>query len=336
MYRTQRSILYRLIGAALVLLTAALGLVSAQSSGGRETPINPDQPLPFPTDGQGWLALSESEFFALMQRPEALSEFASVGLPTFIEELRDSFMSEFSLEWENFSTDLQTAYDTTLTRLLMIALGALLLIWPHRLHYVTWLLVGAVVGALVAQTGALETLMANAFPDEAALQSGVLGVVVGFALVGLFASLVGSIVFFSAMTFSGWLAGGLLGASQLNGGIFDLGQPTVLVPAIVMGILMAYAAGRSGRLIAIVVGAGLVVLALRWQPAAAVPILIVSFLAMMLRTNWRKSFKRQPLNQLNLREGEVALEGQNRPTQSGRKAQTVSDDSDNSPIGRFS
>jgi hypothetical protein len=57
---------------------------------------------------------------------------------------------------------------------------------------------------------------------------------------------------------------------------------------------------------------------------------------MMLRTNWRKSFKRQPLNQLNLREGEVALEGQNRPTQSGRKAQTVSDDSDNSPIGRFS
>lgn len=338
----------------LVLFLGVVGLAQAQSGSGdkvlpTKTPIpsataQPDlrekvfvvkeqtgQPIPFPTDGQGWLTLSESEFFALFQQPNAFNEFVAVGLPAVLEDVRAELGEQFTV----YTQQAQAAYETDLARIVLVVVGGLLLTFPHRLHILTWLLVGAVAGVLFVQTDAAQDALRSIAPDEPELRAGVVGLVVAFAFGTLFISTVSGLIFFVGSTLAGFLAGGLIGAQLFNDSILDLGQPTVLIPAIVFSVLMGYAVGRGSRLVAIVVGGLMVVLGLRWGVGLVLPIALVSFVAMMLRTQWRRAFKREPLNQLNLREGEVRLEGQNRPTQSGRKSQIISDDSDNSPIGRF-
>ena len=284
-------------------------------------------PLPFPTDGEGWMALSGDELSAYLQNPGAIQDFAAKVFPYMWEDLQRQFKPQI----DAFGGEAGVAWDSTITRVVTVLLGGLLLWFPHRLHVVGWAFIGIVIGVVLVQTNAAGALMTEIFPDEASLQTGIAAVVITIALLGLSAGITLGLFFFVIMSASGWLAGALIGASLFNNGLFDLSSPTVFVPAILFSILMAAAVGRSTKLVAAMIGAALVVAALRLSPSL-IPLIGGSALVVsLIRTRYAKSFKREPLQSLTLGEGKVSLTDTSRKHLHG-KTPEMDDDSDNSPF----
>jgi hypothetical protein len=307
----------------VVLMVGMFGTwsVSAQKE------LNKD-PLPFPTDGAGWMALSSENIVVLLQSPGGVQDFA-LKVGTYVWE---EFQREAGPEFERLSEQAETAWDSTLTRVVTVILGGLLLWLPHRLYGVSWLFIGIVAGVLLVQTDSAAALLTEIFPDDVEFRTGVVGVIIAIGLVSLMSGIGLGVIFFIVAGASGWFAGALLGADILNNGVFDLASPLVYVPAIAMSIAMAVAVGRSSRLIATMIGAALVVAALRLAPSLIPVIGIAALIVSLARTKYAKAFRRERLDSLNLSEGKVTLEGN-----SGRKhlhglSPEMQDDSNNSPF----
>ncbi|GEM_PF-2426272 len=310
----------------LVLSVLTVLLVWGASSALAQKPLTKD-PLPFPVDGQAWAALDSEQVVYFLQQPGGLQDFFDKVFP----EAWANLQNEYGPRVDAFGGQISLAWDSTLTRIVTVLLGGLLLWLPHRLHIVGWLFVGIVVGVVLAQTEAAAALMTEIFPDEPSLQTGIVAAVVTVVLAGLAIGIGSGLLFFVLMSASSWLAGALIGAQFFNNGVFDLAVPEVFVPAIIFSIMMAIAVGRGTKLVAALIGATLVVVALRLSPSLIPLIGIVAMGISLIRTEYTKSFKREKLQSLNLDEGKVSLTDPSRKHLHG-KTPEMDDDSDNSPF----
>lgn len=310
-----------LMGVALMV-----GLLVGGMSAFAQKDLTKD-PLPFPADGAGWAALSSEEVVALIRQPGGLQDFAG----KIVVFARGEIERELGPQISAYGEQISLAWENTLTRVITVVLGGLLLWWPHRFHFASWFFIGIVVGVVVAQTEATSALMLEVFPDEPAMRTGILGILVAAGLVALISGVSLGFFAFVLAGAAGWLAGALIGADVFNSGVFNLAVPEVYGPAIVMSILTAIAFGRSSKLIAAVIGAALVVAALRLSPSL-IPLIGIGALAFsLIRTQYAKAFKRENLESLTLSEGKVNLGGNDRKHLHGLSPE-MKDDSANSPF----
>jgi len=308
----------------LVLLTVlwAWGASSALA----KKPLAKD-PLPFPTDGQAWAALDTEQVMYFLQQTGGIQDFTDKVVPQAWANLQ----SEFGPRFDAFGDQVGIAWDSTLTRVVTVLLGGLLLWLPHRLHVVGWLFLGIVAGVVLVQTDVATALMTEIFPNESALQTGLPMVAITILLVALMGGISSGLLFLALMSASAWLAGGLLGAELFNSGVFDLTSPAVFVPAIAFSIMMSIAVARGSKLVAALIGAALVVAALHLS-ASLIPLIgIVAIVISLIRTRYAKAFKRETLPSLSLEEGKVLLTNPARKHLHGTSPE-MNDDSDNSPF----
>lgn len=314
----------RLVILGVVLLMTVWGAV-AQSAGPRGS-----DPLPLPPNPEAWLDLSQEELLEILQNPDALGIFFADVAPLVLEEMR----AEIAPQLDQFSGELGVAWESPITRAVLGILGLLLLALPHRLNFFAWFFIGIVAGTVVVQTGAANAILEGAFPGEQQLQTGIVGVVVALGLVTMTVGFSLNLVYFLGFVLAGGLAGALIGAQVLNGGILDFTVPVVTVPAIIGSIAMSYAAGRGYTLLAAILGGVMLALALGLSPVFGLLLAAISIVVMLARTRYRKAFQRKPIDRLDLEEGRVHLEGQNKPKRAGDPAtiKTMHDDSNNSPF----
>lgn len=312
---------FALLCVLFVLVSFGVWSVSAQKE------LQKD-PLPFPTDGAGWLALSSEDIVQFLRSPGGLEDFTGKVVTYAWEE----FQKEVGPEFETFTAQAQIAWDATLTRVVTVFLGGLLLMLPHRLHFASWLFIGLVIGVLLVQTDAATAILRDIFPDDPEMRTGIIGIVLLIGVSGLISGFGFGLLFFILAGASGWLAGALLGADLLNNGVFDLASPMVYAPAIALSILMAIAVGRSSKLVAAMIGAALVVAALRLSPALISVIGLSATIVSLARTKYAKAFKREQLQSLSLNEGKVTLEGNKGRKHLHGTAPEMKDDSSNSPF----
>ncbi|MCU0466694.1 MAG: hypothetical protein MUF38_19270 [Anaerolineae bacterium] len=314
----------RLMMLGLLLFVTVWG-VAAQSAGPRGS-----DPLPLPPNPEAWLDLSQEELLEILQNPDALGIFFADVVPLLLEDMR----AEVAPQLEQFNEELGVAWQTPITRGVLGVLGLLLLVLPHRLNFLGWFFVGIVAGTVVVQTGAANAILQNVFPGEQQLQTGIVGVVIALGLVAMTVGFSLNLVYFLGFVLAGGLAGALIGAQVLNGGILDFTTPVVIVPAVIGSIAMSYAAGRGYTLVAAVLGGIMLAVALGLPLAFGLLLAAISMVVMLARTRYRKAFQRKPIEKLDLEEGRVRLEGQSKPKRPGDPAtmKTMHDDSNNSPF----
>lgn len=313
----------------LVILGLLIGVFGVWTISAQSGPVGRDPlPLTFPEDGAGWMNLSQEQLVLLLQMPGGIQDFATkVGTQAWEE-----FQREAGPEWERLTAQAGTAWEATLTRVVTVVLGGILLWWPHRFYALSWFFVGLVVGVFLVQTSAADAFLAEVFSGEPELRAGIIGAVLGVGLIGLLSGISLGLGFFVLALVAGWLAGALLGADFLNNGVFDLNSPLVFAPGIVFSILTAVAVGRSGKLIACLIGAAMVVAALRLSPPLIPVIGIAALIVSLARTKYAKSFRREQLDSLNLSEGKVTLEGNKGRKHLHGTTPEMRDDSNNSPV----
>jgi hypothetical protein len=317
----------------LLLLMGSTWGVMAQKSGEDTKPKPVGQTPPaLPQSVEDWLRLSDSEFFAALQAPGGLSVFFNQVVPEFLT--REWEGSRFSA----FGDELTTALESPIVRIVAALLGFLLLSFPHRLYWASWLFIGMVAGAVVVQTSLANEVLMAVFPNEEILRISVVGIVVAFGLTAVSVGFTLGFFTFFAVVLAGGVAGALLAANAFNGGYVDLSNPIVTAPAVILGVLMAVALGRGQRLLAAFVGGGLLAFSLGIAPVFGVMLGVISVVVMVMRTRYRGALRRQPLASLELSEGQVNLEGQKRTHRTGTPQSPVKmmrDSSDDSPIGGF-
>lgn len=322
----------RIIVVFVLLIGSVLGVMAQKSGeGAKPKPVGQTPPA-LPQSLDEWFALSDAKFFEALQAPGGLSVFFNQVVPEFLA--REWEESRFSA----FGDELTAALGSPIVRILALVLGVLLLCFPNRLYWASWLFIGMVAGAVVVQTPLANELVMAVFPNEEIMRISLVGIVVAFGLTAVSVGFVLGLFAFLAVMLAGGIAGALLAANIFNGGYVDLSNPIVTVPMIILATLMALALGRGQRLLAAFVGGGLLAFSLGVSPAFGIMLGVISVVVMVMRTRYRGALRRQPLASLELSEGQVNLEGQTRTHRTSTSQSSVKmmrDSSDDSPISGF-
>jgi hypothetical protein len=282
----------------LFALIFAASAVSAQPRGGGAG-------TPTPEPGS-WIPRPPAEledFDDVLENPQrAWEEFQDAlndGIEQFVAENR-------ALVDQNLAA-LPAATSSTLTRVVALVLGLIVLVFPDKSKVWAWVFVGIVIALVLVQIPLGEDIKRDisSGADMRFMRNEPIGslVFVGFgALMGL--SLLTPLFYFG-MIAAGALAGAAL-ATQLGGGTVE--PALVTVGAFVGFILTTIAVSRAGMLIPLAVGAALVVFAAGLSPALMLPLIALGgFVAMSRSARFRQLRQREALPRLQLKEGKVVV-----------------------------
>ncbi len=314
----------------LVLLVLALavgvGAAVAQPAGGGAAPT-PGGPATRPP--------LIRDFDDIVGDPrQAFAELYQIISDAYIE-----FADEYGERIEENVDALPAAVSATVTRVLALVLGAVLLIFPDRTKVWSWMALGAVLGLIVAQIPLGDAVRLELFRGNFSFLSEEEVSTLGLVVVGAFAGLaLLTPAFYVVATGAGALAGAAIAAQATGGpGGANVTAAALAGGAVIGFVLMTVVVSRIGILVPLAIGAGLVVLAAGLSATVALPIMIVAgFVAVARSAKGRQFRKRENLPSLELKEGKVDFDQNTRkPRQHLHEVlPAMADDRDNPLIKR--
>jgi hypothetical protein len=308
----------------LVLAAASVLGVYAQPGGGAPNVPVTVTPTPRPSFPSFPPTQSITEVGEIEQLLRELGDALDTELAGPLAELRPVVQ-------ENLPSA-RVALEGNLLKAAALIMGVLLLGFVQRFKGVALVTVGVMIGLLVSQLPLAADLTRD-LARELPFMANPVGQTIGFGLIGA----VGGLILLTPLTFmtlagAGALAGALLGVQFIGGNDPEF---SVGIGALVGFMAMSWAISRGWVLLALAVGGGLMVFALRLQPGWIPLFMLTGVLSLQLRDRDKRiAMRPKPLQELDLKDGKVDIRKMNksaRPEQT-KIAPEMHDDSSNSPI----